>query len=71
MGDRDQDVADPAPDGDILGAATARDLRLELNGPLSPVVVREVGREETDDLWVVMPMHVPNVEAWNEQTKNA
>ena len=43
---------------DILGAATGRELRLEWNGPLSPVVVREVGREETDDLWVVMAMHV-------------
>ena len=42
---------------DILGVADGQ-LALELNGPLSPVVVREVGRAENDDLWVVMPMHV-------------
>jgi DNA polymerase III subunit beta len=44
--------------GDILGAATGKELSLEMSGSLSPVIVREVGREEADDLWVVMPMHV-------------
>lgn len=49
--------------GDILGAATAKELSLEMNGSFSPVVVREMGREETGDLWVVMPMVAPSSEA--------
>jgi DNA polymerase-3 subunit beta len=46
---------------EVAAAARGKQIELAWSGPQSPMVVREVGREETADLWVVMPLYDPAV----------
>jgi DNA polymerase III sliding clamp (beta) subunit (PCNA family) len=43
--------------GDLLDAATSERLELRWMSPQAPVVVREAGRPEAADLWLLMPLH--------------
>ncbi len=44
---------------DLLDAATGERLELHWNSPQTPVVIREAGRADATDLWLVMPLHDP------------
>jgi DNA polymerase III subunit beta len=46
---------------DLLDTIDAQQLQLSWSSPQSPVVVREVGRVESDDLALLMPLHDPNL----------
>jgi DNA polymerase III sliding clamp (beta) subunit (PCNA family) len=41
---------------DLLDAATGERLELRWDSPQTPVVIREAGRAETPDLWLLMPL---------------
>lgn len=44
---------------DLLDAPSSQQLELSWTSPQAPVVVREVCKDDTADLWVVMPLHDP------------
>ena len=46
---------------DLLDTIDAQQLQISWSSPQSPVVVREVGRVESDDLALLMPLHDPNL----------
>jgi DNA polymerase-3 subunit beta len=46
---------------EVIAAAREKQIALAWSGPELPVVVREAGRAETADLWVVMPLYDPAV----------
>ncbi|MHB1413976.1 MAG: hypothetical protein ACYC1C_01895, partial [Chloroflexota bacterium] len=47
--------------GDILEAATGKDLHISWLSPQSPVVFRDGDGAQTSDLWLAMPLHDPSL----------
>jgi DNA polymerase-3 subunit beta len=46
---------------DLLDTVDAPQLELTWSSPQSPVVIREVGRVDSPDLWLTMPLHLPRL----------
>ncbi|MCC6175639.1 MAG: DNA polymerase III subunit beta [Chloroflexi bacterium] len=46
---------------DLLDTVDGSQLELSWTSPQSPVVVREVGHEDSPDLWLAMPLHLPQL----------
>jgi DNA polymerase-3 subunit beta len=46
---------------DLLDTVEGPQLELSWSSPQSPVVVREVGHADSPDLWLAMPLHLPEL----------
>jgi DNA polymerase-3 subunit beta len=46
---------------DLLDTVDSPQLELTWSSPQSPVVIREVGHGDSPDLWLTMPLHIPQL----------